>query len=377
MITGGFLGLLTLTDPILAFFAVGVIWAIWQAGSGIPRDLRRSLGLIAVVVIVSLISISPWLVRNALVHGEFVAIKSTFGYAFWQGNCALSEGTDKVVRPSVEHMLDRDPAESTQSGLNGKLSGRRDVGLKSPTYGSTLSGLNRTLWEARHEAGYLDDIALTKADFRLLGSVSEPERSRILFSRAISDLKADPVRYVRLCLRRLRYFIFFDETNPKTRVLAYRVPHVMLTGFALIGLLLTPPSVRKRLGPTIAAVALIALFHSLTIVSTRFHIPIEPLLAIWGAAGLVSYGGDTVRSGSLRAAGHHVERVRLVDRLAVVYGGAGFRPLRRVTVHERQYQAGKHGAGADQDSTPPGDAWHDEWISLRWSFPDQGRHKRG
>jgi hypothetical protein len=377
LITGGLLGLLTLTDPILAFSAVGVIWAIWQTGSGIPRDLRRSLGLIAVVVIVSLISISPWLVRNALVHGEFVAIKSTFGYAFWQGNCALSEGTDKVVRPSVEHMLDRDPAESTQSGLNGKLSGRRDVGLESPTYGSTLSGLNRTLWEARHEAGYLDDIALTKADFRLLGSVSEPERSRILFSRAISDLKADPVRYVRLCLRRLRYFIFFDETNPKTRVLAYRVPHVMLTGFALIGLLLTPPSVRKRLGPTIAAVALIALFHSLTIVSTRFHIPIEPLLAIWGAAGLVSYGGDTVRSGSLRAAGHHVERVRLVDRLAVVHGGAGFRLLRRLTVHERQYQAGKHGAGADQDSTPPGDAWHDEWISLRWSFPDQGRHKRG
>jgi hypothetical protein len=378
VITGGLLGLLTLTDPILAFSAVGVIWAIWQTGSGIPRDLRRSLGLIAVVVIVSLISISPWLVRNALVHGEFVAIKSTFGYAFWQGNCALSEGTDKVVRPSVEHMLDRDPAESTQSGLNGKLSGRRDVGLESPTYGSTLSGLNRTLWEARHEAGYLDDIALTKADFRLLGSVSEPERSRILFNRAISDLKADPVRYVRLCLRRLRYFIFFDETNPKTRVLAYRVPHVMLTGFALIGLLLTPPSVRKRLGPTIAAVALIALFHSLTIVSTRFHIPIEPLLAIWGAAGLVSYGGETVRGGYYSAtAGHHVERVRLVDRLAVVQGGAGFLLLRRPTVHECQPQAGEHGAGADQDSTPPGDAWHDEWISLRWSFPDQGRHKRG
>jgi hypothetical protein len=385
VITGGLLGLLTLSDPILAFSTVGVIWAIWQTGSGIPRDLRRSLGLIAVVVIVSLISISPWLVRNALVHGEFVAIKSTFGYAFWQGNCALSEGTDKVVRTSVERILDRDPAESAQSGLNGKLSGRRDVGLtsassvesESPTYGSTLSGLNRTLWEARHEAGYLDDIALTKADFRLLGSVSEPERSRILFSRAISDLKADPARYVRLCLRRLRYFIFFDETNPKTRVLAYRVPHVMLTGFALIGLLLAPPSVRTRLGPTIAVVALITLFHSLTIVSTRFHIPIEPLLAIWGAAGLVSYGGDTGRSGSRRAAGHHVERVRLVDRLAVVHGGAGFRLLRRLAVHERQYQAGKHGAGADQDSTPPGDAWHDEWISLRWSFPDQGRHKRG
>ena len=56
----------------------------------IPTD--RGCGL------TGLVGISPWLVRNYRVHGEFVAIKSTFGYAFWQGNCALSEGTDKVLR---------------------------------------------------------------------------------------------------------------------------------------------------------------------------------------------------------------------------------------------------------------------------------------
>ena len=237
--------------------------------------------------------------RNALVHGEFVAIKSTFGYAFWQGNCALSQGTDKVVRPSVEHILNRGPAVST------------------------LRGLNRRLWQARHEAGYLDDIALTKADYRLLGSVSEPERSRILFNRAIIDLKADPARYVLLCLRRLRYFILFDETNPKTRVSAYRVPHLMLTGFAVIGLLLVSPSMRKKLAPTIIVVALIALFHSLTIVSARFHIPIEPLLAIWGAAGLTSDRTAALGRAISATAGDHVESVRVVDRLAVVHGGAG------------------------------------------------------
>ena len=98
-----------------------------------------------------------------------MAIKSTFGYAFWQGNCALSEGTDKVVRRSVEHDSESRSATARAS-----------------------RGLNRTLWKARHEAGYLDDIALTKADYRLLGSVSEPERSRILFKRALADLQAEP-----------------------------------------------------------------------------------------------------------------------------------------------------------------------------------------
>ena len=73
-----------------------------------------------------------------MVHGEFVAIKSTFGYAFWQGNCSLSEGTDKVVRQSVERVLRRD-----QNATD-------------------IEGLNRTLWEARHEAGYIDDIALSQ-----------------------------------------------------------------------------------------------------------------------------------------------------------------------------------------------------------------------
>ena len=114
------------------------------------------------------LGISPWVVRNAVVHGEFVPIKSTFGYAFWQGNCRLSEGTDKVVRASVERAL-----RSKQAGLR---------------------GMNAALWEARHEAGYLDDIALTPADYRELGAVSEPERSRILFRRALADLRAEPGR---------------------------------------------------------------------------------------------------------------------------------------------------------------------------------------
>ncbi len=59
VITGSLLGLLALTDPILALSSVGVMVAIWQAGRGMPGNPRRSLGLIALVGIVSLIGISP------------------------------------------------------------------------------------------------------------------------------------------------------------------------------------------------------------------------------------------------------------------------------------------------------------------------------
>jgi len=248
------LGLLALTDPILALVAPAAAWAV-AMGLG----WRASIRPVALIAVVAAGVVSPWIARNARVHGEFVFIKSSFGYAFWQGNCARSEGTDKVVRASVETAL--------KSGSGG------------------LRGLNESLWKARHEAGYLDDIALTREDYATLARLPEPSRSRVLFRRAQDDLRRDPWRYPRLCVRRLRYFVLFDETNPKARSLAYRVPHLALTIAAAIGLIVMPGPIRRRLAPTFLTVGLIATFHALTIVSARFHIPIEPIMATW-AAGL-------------------------------------------------------------------------------------------
>jgi hypothetical protein len=204
--------------------------------------------------------VAPWIIRNALVHGELVWIKSTFGYAFWQGNCALSEGTDKVVRASVDRAL--------KQGSDG------------------VRGINAALWNARHEAGYLDDIALTRVDYRELRSLSEPERSRRLFHRAVAELRRDPMRYPQLCLRRLRYFILFDETNPKTRNIVYRASHLTLTVLSVCGLILMGPRLRHRIGPILLTAVLITLFHALTIVSARFHLPLEPFMGLWAACGM-------------------------------------------------------------------------------------------
>lgn len=253
--TGAVLGLLALGDPILGLAAPALAWSIARGRA--PREAGR---LIAMMATTAALVVAPWVARNARVHGEFVPIKSSFGYAFWQGNNRLSAGTDKVPRASAGRIADR---------ASGGLADR-----------------NRALWEARHEAGYIDDIALTPADYRELGAVPEPERARILFRRALGDLRAEPMRYPRLCLRRLRYFVLFDETNPKTRSRVYRLGHLGLTLAAVAGLALARAEARRRLGPTLLVAALVAAFHALTIVSARFHLPIEPLMAVWAAAGL-------------------------------------------------------------------------------------------
>ncbi|WP_435020516.1 hypothetical protein TA3x_001871 [Tundrisphaera sp. TA3] len=260
---GTWLAILALTDPILGLVAFGMAWAAVR-GLG----WRGSIRPLAVLCLTCAIGVAPWVVRNALVHGEFVPVKSSFGYAFWQGNCALSEGTDKVVRASVEPILE---------GAGGSL---RDQ--------------NRALWRARHEAGYLDDIALTRDDYRTMAAMTEPARSRYLFRKALDDLRADPTRYPRLCLRRLRYFILFDETNPKTRNRLYRVSHLGLTALAVLGVVLAPRDLRRRLGPTFLAAGLITAFHALTIVSARFHLPIEPVMAVWAASGAARWSQPRV-----------------------------------------------------------------------------------
>nr|WP_303652507.1 hypothetical protein [Paludisphaera mucosa] len=292
IIAGLLLALCALTDPILGLVAPG-LFAVLALSRTEASASRSSWSLGAVVVMVAALGVTPWIARNAFVHGEFVPIKSTFGYAFWQGNCAISEGTDKVVRASVEGVMD----------------GAKDAG--------SLAAYNRTVWEARHTAGYIDDVAFTAEDRRYLETLSEPERSRVLLRRAIADIRKDALRYVGLCVRRFRYFWLFDETNPRSRVFIYRASHLGLTGLSLLGLATAGATLRRRSAPMLATVGAISLFHALTIVSARFHIPIEPLMAIWAGAGLVrtlDFAWGRLPGRSVAAAGG-LEHVGVVGRL--------------------------------------------------------------
>lgn len=261
-IAGALLALTALTDPILGLVGLGAAAAIALGKPGERPNRLRAAGLTAAMFGVALAGITPWTIRNAIVHGEFVPIKSTFGYAFWQGNCSITEGTDKVVRPSVDRILE------------------------APGASSDLATYNQTLWRARHEAGYIDDIAFTNEFKAYLGTLPEPERSRVLLRSVLGEIRADPVRYVRLCARRMQYFWLFDESNPRTRDPLYRASHLGLSLLAVFGLALATPAARRRLAPLVITALALAVFHSLTIVSARFHIPIEPLMAVWAGAGV-------------------------------------------------------------------------------------------
>jgi hypothetical protein len=208
--------------------------------------------------------IAPWIARNYVVHGELVFVKSTFGYAFWQGNHPRSFGTDKI------------PRQSSAIG-------------EEPTRWEFRS-MERSLWRARHDDTlYIDDAVLPSDRIAALGRLSEPARSRQLMAEAKAHIREHPGHFIRLCLQRLRFFLLFDETNPKSRVWVYRASHVALQVIALAGLWLSRRFWR-RLWPTYLVFVLVTLFHTLTIVSARFHIPLEPIQMLWAGCGAAELG---------------------------------------------------------------------------------------
>jgi hypothetical protein len=250
-------GTLVLTDPIMVLAVlVAVAMVVLRPVAVAPGWVRvwmHSRGRAAVMLSAFVATVSPWLMRNYLVHGELVFVKSTFGYAFWQGNHARSFGTDKIPLP-------RSSEELTDWGLR---------------------ALERSLWRTRLlDTLYIDDAVLTNERIEELGRLPEPQRSRELMTESMAYIVSHPSHYIRLCCNRLRYFLLFDETNPKSAVRLYRLCHIVLQCLAVAGLWLS----RKEwndLWPTYALFVLLTAFHSLTIVSARFHLPLESVQCIW------------------------------------------------------------------------------------------------
>jgi hypothetical protein len=260
-LAGVLAGLMLLVEPILAI-ALPFVAVMLARQTRMSRRLVTypgPLARVATMTACASLIVAPWLWRNYRVHNEFVFVKSTFGYAFWQGNNSSSWGTDKVPKHSAETL-------------------RND-------HDGTLAGMHQALWEARHETLYIDDVLLAPGGYREFNGLSEPARSRLLGARGREFVRDEPARYLGLCVQRLRYFLLFDETNPKAANLVYRAATVVWLTLTLIG----SAALRlnwRRLWPTWAIFAVVTAFHALTIVSARFRIPIEPLSFVWAAGAL-------------------------------------------------------------------------------------------
>jgi len=92
-------GLAALTRPAMLFFLpLAALLLLWRAPDRSTGSRRA-----AVFLVVAVLAIAPWTVRNAVVHHRFVLIASEGGVTFWTGNHreAIGEG-DLAANPHLK-----------------------------------------------------------------------------------------------------------------------------------------------------------------------------------------------------------------------------------------------------------------------------------
>ncbi len=239
-------GLGALGEPILvAPFGLCWLWLVWTS----PRRGGAALAALLFVLV-----LTPWTVRNTLVHGRPVFVKSTFGYVFWEGNHAGASGTDK-------RRVEPETAERLAWRLGGALE------------------TERLLDEARAQAVSVDENLTSEDREELRRLPTETARVAWFSARATEELRQAPRDYLARSARRLWMLLWFDDTNPRSFVLAYRLPYLLLGSLAVAGM---AAALRRRVrlvGSGYWVVALLGLFlvHTLVITSARFRLPLEAL----------------------------------------------------------------------------------------------------
>ncbi len=250
-LAGASAGIGLLGEPIIVFPAALVFLAL---AANCLRQPRR-VGVVVAALLAAAVVLTPWMVRNTHVHERIVFIKSTFWYCFWQGNHLGATGTDKLL-PEAE--------------LRRRLAWAWG--------GATLEA---DLNAAREQAISVDSHLSQESLAAIVARPSEVEKVDRFKMLAQSDLSENPGHYITMCGIRLGQILWFDPTNPRAYVLSYRLSYLVLLGLAIfgVGLSMTGRGALYWQLPLLAGVGILV-FHTLTITSARFRLPIEALLLL-------------------------------------------------------------------------------------------------
>jgi hypothetical protein len=244
-----------LTEPsLLPITALSGLWMLLSASIA----ARRRMANAAILIGTGLLLLGPWTLRNWMVHGAFVPMKSTFWVNVWKGANDHATGTDRMAMP-----------EDHRQQLEAQLHSLRDASLRSDA--------------ADHRHQY---DGLTPAQLRELWGKTEIERERIFRRYATEWIAAHPRRFAELCLARLGKSLWVDWDNPKSHNFVYLASRAALLLLSAPGLVLTALRGWRLLYPLLFAGSCLTLY-TLTLTAARFAIPLEPFQLVLSAVTII------------------------------------------------------------------------------------------
>ena len=146
--SGIYLGLLlaftALVDPvIIGVYPFAFVWLYLKAAG----SRRTVIKMIAAAMLALFLGLSPWLVRNYLVFGQFVFIKSNFGNELYLGNREGTTGSDKDYKDADWEMSHLPAAEQEYLRLSDEVARNSFLLHKAVTFivEDPLSFVQRTM----------------------------------------------------------------------------------------------------------------------------------------------------------------------------------------------------------------------------------------
>ena len=220
----------------------------------LPVRVRNAAVLLAAAMVI----IGPWSLRNRLVHGQWIPIKSTFWVNVWKANNDFATGTDRLaLSPEQRRAL----------------------------WGSFFSPNSQAVDPEFDKLRQYDK--LTAEQRQRLEKQPEAVRENVFKEFATGWIKAHPGGYLRLCLVRLGKSLWVDLDNPKSFNFIVVGSRTALLAMSAVGLVL---ALRGRWAMTfpLLVAGSCYLLYTLTITAARFSLPFEPLQFILAAQVIVS-----------------------------------------------------------------------------------------
>ncbi len=245
LIAGACAALTTLVRPAgLSVLPAIVVAALWRPGEA--TRLRQSIGNVSMVVLMFVLTMTPWWIHNFRLHSRFVPLDTTGSYNLLVGNASFATG---IWEWSVVDKVE-----------NGVLKG---VNWQTPTGADTAAAI------------------------------------------AVAHIRADPV----LALRRVHtkmaalaaiegrehaYLYSWGYLGQRSPRVVWAWSVAMLAAFpllataAMVGALLPGAVAVCVLRPSVTLLAATAVMHALTFGDPRFHLPVVPILAVL-ATGIATW----------------------------------------------------------------------------------------
>ncbi|MDD2688908.1 MAG: glycosyltransferase family 39 protein [Candidatus Omnitrophica bacterium] len=236
LLTGTIAGLCILTrSTVIVFIPFGFIWLFLCYKKDNPKKVI--INIISVLIVTSLL-VSGWVIRNFLVHKEFVFMTTTDAEVFWRGNNINATGTSHIPSGGIVIKEDR------------------------PLYNKIMT-------------------------------LSELEQRNLFRTEAINFIRKNPGKFIELFFKKLFYFWWFSPESgiyyPKAYLLIYKFLYSIALFFAIIGIYSTLKSSKKTTREHASLILLFLLIISLTqslfYVEGRHRWAVEPLLLIFTATG--------------------------------------------------------------------------------------------